>query len=139
MMFPDCRNDDYYNDDFLSEEDAAIVDGYDYCVENAVNSAFENIDAFPPEDLDMSPSDVVRVLHAFREWISSYIESERDEMITSMIDDMDDAEYQKQRNQAIEDNGKEKYYDTRHYACTGVKLFRDGITKAGSETESDAQ
>ena len=125
MMFPDCRNDNHYNYDFLNAEDAAIVDGYDYCVENAVDVAFDNIDAFPPEDLYVRPSDVVKVLHAFREWIASYIESERDELITSMIDSMDDAEFKALREKAIAENGKEKYYDTRHYAITGVKVFKN--------------
>ena len=53
MLVPDCRNDDYYNYDFLSEEDAAIVDGFDFCVKEAVDSAFNNVEDFAPEDLDV--------------------------------------------------------------------------------------
>lgn len=123
MLIPDCRNDESYNYDFLNAADAAIVDGYDYCAKNAVETAFDNIDAFPPEDLDVRPSDVVKVLHAFREWIVSYIESERDELITGLIDSMDEEEYQSIRTEAIQKNGAEKYYDTRHFACTGEKKF----------------
>lgn len=136
MLVPDCRNDDYYNYDFLSEEDAAIVDGFDYCVREAVNSAFNNVEDFAPEDLDVRPSDVAAVLHAFREWLFSWIESERDEMIAAMIEDMDDDEFRKNRAAAIERNGKAKYYDTRHYACTGKKVFSDDKPAEAAEGES---
>ena len=136
MLVPDCRNDDYYNYDFLSGSDATIVDGYDYCVKEAVQSAFDNMESFPPEDLDVKPSEVVAVLHAFREWLFSWIESERDEMITAMIDDMDDDDFRKNRASAIEKNGKAKYYDTRHYACTGKKVFSDDKPTEAAEGES---
>lgn len=136
MLVPDCRNDDYYNYDFLSEEDASIVDGFDYCVKEAVNSAFNNVEDFAPEDLDVKPSEVVAVLHAFREWLFSWIESERDELITAMIDAMDKEEYEKNRAAAIERNGKAKYYDTRHYACTGKKVFSDDKPSEAAEGES---
>lgn len=136
MLVPDCRNDDYYNYDFLSGPDATVVDGYDCCVREAVLSAFENMEAFPPEDLKVKPSEVVAVLHAFREWLFSWIESERDDLITAMIDAMDKEEYEKNRAAAIERNGKAKYYDTRYYACTGKKVFSDDKPAEAAERES---
>lgn len=136
MLVPDCRKDDLYNYDFLSEEDAAIVDGFDYCVKEAVNSAFDNVEDFAPEDLDVRPSDVAAVLHAFREWLEACMESERDELITSLIDDMDDEEFRQNRSAAIERNGKDKYYDSRHYACTGKKVFSDDKPAEAAAGES---
>ena len=81
-------------------------------------------------------SDVAAVLHAFREWLFSWIESDRDELITAMIDAMDNEEYEKNRAAAIERNGKARYYDTRHYACTGKKVFSDDKPSEAAEGES---
>ena len=49
---------------------------------------------------------------------------------------MDDDDFRKNRASAIEKNGKAKYYDTRHYACTGKKVFSDDKPTEAAEGES---
>ena len=58
----------------------------------------------------------------------TWIESERDELITSMLDNMDEDIYEALRNKVLKEN-KEKdqpkeYYDSRKFMITGKKEFR---------------
>ena len=123
-MFPDCRNDDYYNYDFLSDELKLYIDGFDECVDR-IEMVFDNADDFFSQNPDsrISPPK----LGAFQELILSQLESERNEMITSLIDDMPDDVYTAQREKAISENGTEKYYDTRKFMITGVKEFHRNL------------
>ena len=119
MLMPDCRQDDYYNYDFLSEEDKTTIDGFDLCTD-----VLQNLD---PDDIDITidvrQPDEASIIKAVISAIEDRIESERDEMIVSMIDDMPDDEYQKQRNLAFCVNGTDGYFDTRKFACTGKRFF----------------
>lgn len=124
MMFPDCRQDEYYNYDFLNDIGKSIIDGFDGCAQS-ICIAFDNMDDFNGDELNVKPSDIEAVAGALREWLAAWLESERDELITGLIDDMDDDEFSRLRAAAIAANGREKYFDTRHYACTGVKVFHD--------------
>lgn len=42
MEFPDCRRDDYYNADFLDGKNTEFINGFDWCVEMAVDNFFDN-------------------------------------------------------------------------------------------------
>ena len=46
MMFPDCRNDDVYNQVFLDGKNKKIIRGYDFAAET-IDNFFDN-----PEFLD---------------------------------------------------------------------------------------
>ena len=63
-----------------------------------------------------------------------WLESERNELIVSMIDNMDDEIYSAVRNKILKDNissdKPKEYYDTRKYACTGEKIIDQVAYKA---------
>ena len=90
---PDCRTDKAYNERYLKDDDAEFVRGYDWCAEKAVASAFDNLDAWEP-DLDVRPSDIKKVAEALKPFLLGWIEMNRNELITSMIDNMSAEEYQ---------------------------------------------
>lgn len=89
---PDCRTDKAYNERYLKDDDAEFVRGYDWCAEKAVENAFDNLDAWEP-DLDVRPSDIKKVAEALKPFLLGWIEMNRNELITSMIDDMGAEEY----------------------------------------------
>lgn len=152
MMMPDCRNDDYYNSDFLDEADHDLVRGYDWATE-AVDNLFDNIDSltdgsdhiekFLNEELPESMQDEYDMDFAFDEehptehrevktygdflrmQMLSWLEIERNELIVSLIENMDEEIYNAIRNKVLKDNlessDPKEYYDTRKHACTGKK------------------
>lgn len=131
MLIPDCRHDDYYNYDFLSEEDKTLIDGFDLCA-----NAVRNID---PDDIeikiDVRQPDEHAIVEAVIQALEDRIEAERDEMITSMIDDMPEDEYKKQRNLALYANGTAGYFDTRKFAVTGKRYFDGKEVPAPAPTD----
>ena len=153
-MFPDCRKDDYYNQDFLDGQDREFVKGYDWCTEEVVDNFFNNLDVYFDSDSHMQhmldeklPDDMkseeeveftfggrgseVRKIKTYGDLLRSklldWIKSERDELITSMIDNMDEVLYKSIRNKVLKDNEKaeqpKEYYDSRKYAITGKKAM----------------
>lgn len=86
---PDCRTDEVYNYHNLRQRDRDFTDGFDYCAEQAVPNAFDNLDCWNP-DLDVKPSDVRKVIEAFKPFMLEWIEQSRNEMITSALDNADD-------------------------------------------------
>jgi hypothetical protein len=111
---PDCRTDSFYNADNLSENDKQFVNGFDYCVENAADNFFDNLDVYFGDDshimhvLNEELPDYLKTEYemefAFRDGeaetrevktyadllrakLLDHIEMERDELITSMIDE----------------------------------------------------
>ena len=121
---PDCRNDENYNEKYLNNFDKEFVRGYDWCVEMSVDNFFDNLDiyfgddshimhllneelpenmreeyeierTFADENARVEKRDVKTYVDLFRSKILDYIEMERDELITSMIDNMDEQEYAK--------------------------------------------
>ena len=109
-FIPDCRTDEYYNQKYLNKLDSEFVKGFDYCKEAAVECGFANIEDFFYEfEIDVRPSDIRKVTEAVEKWLLDWIEAERDELITSMIDDMSDEEYTKIKSKV---DGKPFSYDT---------------------------
>lgn len=119
---PDCRNDENYNEKYLNNFDKEFVRGYDWCVEMSVDNFFDNLDiyfgddshimhllneelpenmreeyeierTFADENDRAEKRDVKTYVDLLRSKILDYIEMERDELITSMIDNMDEQEY----------------------------------------------
>ncbi len=119
---PDCRNDENYNEKYLNNFDKEFVRGYDWCVEMSVDNFFDNLDiyfgddshimhllneelpenmreeyeierTFADENDRVEKRDVKTYVDLLRSKILDYIEMERDELITSMIDNMDEQEY----------------------------------------------
>lgn len=101
---PDCRTDEYYNEKYLNEKDKEFVIGFDYCTQVAVECGFANIEDFFDEfKIDVRPSDIGKVTEAVEKWLLDWIESQRNELITSMLDDMSDEEYKQIKSKV---NGK---------------------------------
>lgn len=121
---PDCRTNNAYNQKYLNEKCNAEITGYDWCAEEVVDTFFDNLDTYIDEDLlKVLESELPEENREEYEWSSSfgntepekrtvrtladlirskiqeYIESERDELIVSMIDDMDEAEYDRIKEQ----------------------------------------
>lgn len=116
MIYPDCRVDENYNEDFLIEEDKQVIRGYDLACGFATDFIMGNIE--PEEILGvLGANRVVRsVFSTVRKYIhrelSRHLESCRDEIITSIIDNMDEDKYNEIREQALKDN-PDKYKDSR--------------------------
>lgn len=97
---PDCRTNENYNEKYLGDMDKEFVRGYDYAVEQIVNLIEFNTDVYPELDdiLDFNKAVAcVDKKKIVKESIEEWAEAQRDELITSMIDSMDDAEYEKNK------------------------------------------
>ena len=126
-MYPDCRNDAAYNEDFLPEMDKQTVIGYDIAAET-VETCFDNLD---DEELfgrmaqnEMVQSLVETIKTNFRDNLALWLESERNMLITSRLDGTEQEEYNKLRAQALKEHPSKEYYDTRKFMCTGKKELR---------------
>lgn len=156
MMFPDCRNDEDYNEDFLNGVDKEFIAGYDWCTEEVVDNFFDNLDVYFSDDSNImkalneklpevmqSEEEIewtfgdrqaeIRKIETYgdilRSYLHDWIESHRDELITSMIENMDEDLYNALKHKVLTENGnksesdRKEYYDTRKYACTGKKVM----------------
>lgn len=117
---PDCRTDENYNIEHLNDDDKSFVQGFDWCVEMAVDNFFDNEmhdllneDSFIGHILSMELPDLMKTTYdlpltyvtkdtsedekvrtlqintyadLIRARILEWIEMERDELITSMVD-----------------------------------------------------
>lgn len=120
---PDCRTDEYYNQKYLNERDKEFIRGFDWCTEMAVDNFFDNNyekgfdeDNFVGHEVLQELPDQLRekyemefsfldgkveertietIIDQIRYEILVWIESERDMIITSMIDGMNEEEYRK--------------------------------------------
>lgn len=103
---PDCRTDEAYNEKYLNKEDKTFVYGFDYCAEQAVDSFFYNLDVYFEDDdklmellqaelpEDEKQENATTYADLLKNKMLEWIEGERDELITAMINDMDDDEYE---------------------------------------------
>lgn len=157
MEFAQCRNDDYYNADFLDGNDRTFIRGYDWLTEMVVDNFFNNLELLDsdlmekvlsekvPESLQGEYEQVatfklndemldieIRKVETYGDYIRfkllEYIESERDQLITSMIEGMDEDIFNAIRNRVLKDNEqkpeseRKEYFDTRKYRWTGKKV-----------------
>ena len=116
---PDCRKDEFYNQKYLGNDDKKYIEGYDWCAEEVVDNFFDNLeDTFGHDSYIMHVlnDEIVEDKHEEYDWtytfggteehrevrtyadlirarLIDWIEGERDELITSMIDAMPNEEY----------------------------------------------
>lgn len=106
MFIPDCRIDSYYNVDRLNDSDKAEVHGYDWCTDAGVDTFFDNLDVYFEYDsvvMELMTKELPESMKTEYEYgddhreVKTYgdyfrmnlliaIESTRDEMIVSMVD-----------------------------------------------------
>lgn len=147
-MFAEGRNDDFYNEDFVKTADKKFLNGFDWAT-NEIENMFENLEVYeddlrydknnPDEDdkegcychtiglyeiLEINKGIITSI-------IADWLERERDMLIASMVDSLDEEEYKLNRKKALEENAKKpegerkEYYDTRKYRLTGEKVFNE--------------
>ena len=116
---PDCREDEVYNEKYLVDRDKQFVDGYDWCLECAVDSFWDNLGVYfggdsavrffldqkLPEDMrdeyevewkyfgadgdTASVRKVETIGDLLRSNMLDWVERHRNELITGMIDNME--------------------------------------------------
>lgn len=119
---PDCRADESYNVKYLNNNDSHEVIGYDWAVEQVIDNFFDNLDVTESDYLikmmnEPLPEELVQEYEAptsftgdesqqyetrtaktygdlLRMNLLRWAECGRDELVTSMIDNMSDEEYQ---------------------------------------------
>lgn len=111
---PSCRTDENYNEKYLPEHAADFVTGFDWAVQCGMNSTFANFDEvcalFDAEDIDpnikeqldgqLTADNILTVLAnrpdlqaVISKALNIWCELERDELITSMLDELTDEQY----------------------------------------------
>lgn len=133
MLFPDCRNDDTYNERFLNEDDKLYVLGLDMAVNSIITLFAGNLDVYENELTELCPEgytpefdecfakreDLYDILIENKEIlcaiIKDWLENERNGLITSCIDSMEDDTYAKIKKEVLtrQPELKGKLYDTR--------------------------
>ena len=129
-FIPNCREDEYYNQKYLTGEDKEFIRGYDWCTEMVVDNFFDNffdvdndfirhylsqkvpdylkkeydmIFSFHPYAENGEEHRETRKIETYEDILRykmlEWIERRRDEMITSMIDDMCDEEFKKVKSE----------------------------------------
>ena len=115
---PDCRTDENYNEKYLNAQDKEFLRGFDWCCEMAADCFFDNLpftddtyimhtlnEEIPEDsheeydvesefDLPARHRIVKTYADMLRAKLLEFIECERDELITSMIDEMPEDEYE---------------------------------------------
>lgn len=108
MFIHDCRTDSFYNVEHLNDSDKAEVRGYDWCTDAAVDTFFDNLDVYFDDDsvvmelmnkelpesmkteYDTADGEDHREVKTYGDYFRMNlliaIESTRDEMIVSMVD-----------------------------------------------------
>lgn len=128
---PNCREDENYNQKYLTGDDKEFVRGYDWCTEKVVDNFFDNFDSVdsdylatylerevpdymqveyqmedsfphPGYEAGLESRRVKTYLDYIRYKLLLWVENSRDELITSMIDSMSDEEYEKAKGRADE-------------------------------------
>lgn len=118
-FIPDCRRDANYNQKYLNEKDSEFIRGFDWCSDNAMDVFFDNLEEFFDTDsyiMHILKEEIPEDEHEEYVWLNSFdgneekriiktyldvirahlidwVEANRDELITSMIDAMDEDEY----------------------------------------------
>lgn len=119
---PDCRSDEFYNDKYVEGADKEFLRGFDWCVEFVVDNFFNNNLDETDEDTHLAHTlseeviehmkETYEVYHSYgdekvetrkvetyvdllRMKLLEWIESERDMLVTSMLDGMAEEEYNK--------------------------------------------
>ena len=100
MYLPNVREDEAYNQKYLTEENKTFLEGFDFAVDKVLGTFFGNLDnyslAVDGEDIDLGRilDNHPKITAKLEEAMKDYFESERNELVVSMIDGMDDGEYE---------------------------------------------
>ena len=141
-LFPDVRNDSDYNEKFLNESDDAFIQGFDLALENVINLFADNLDVYEDELTELCPEghtiepdeafakreDLYEIIKDNKEIICAVIkdwmENERNSTVTSLLDNMDDEEYEMIKESVLQERPdlKRELYDTRKFIVTGKKI-----------------
>lgn len=96
MKMPNCRTDECYNQKYLEESDRAWIYGYDYAVEQIISMIQWNTEIYPELDEILDYRKAVALVDKkgiLCDSIKDWAEMQRNELITSIIDNMNDEEY----------------------------------------------
>lgn len=141
-FIPDTRNDSTYNEKFLNDGDDAFVQGFDFAIDTMINLFGNNLDVYEEELTELCPEghekewdeafakreDLYEIVEDNKEILCAIIkdwaEEERDSIITSCIDGMDEEEYEMIKENVLQQKPelKTELYDTRKFAVTGKKI-----------------
>lgn len=128
-FIPNCRTHEYYNQKYLNQKDKEFISGYDWCVEMAVDNFFDNnydhddegyLEHILAQELPECMKQTYEMENTFREegepeteeretktyadllrmQILEWIEMERSRLITSMIDNMSEEDYNANKEKA---------------------------------------
>ena len=126
MRIPNARTDKYYNQKYLRKEDERFLRGYDFATEVVLESLFHNLDFIESDYIEKffneplpesmqgerylcidsfqeEPTMEERPIRTYGEYIYAkvleWIELDRDELVTSMIDGYDEEEYERLRKE----------------------------------------
>jgi hypothetical protein len=113
MIFPDCRKDETYNSDFLTGNNKSFIEGFDYTIKTAENLA-NNLDVYE-DDLGDKFSIISKNFSLFLDILKDWCEMERNQLVTSMLDEMSDEEFEEARKKAMAENPDKEYVDTRSF------------------------
>ena len=148
MIFPDCRNDENYNERFLDLYDKRFIKGMDYALDVIKNLIEYNLEFYEDEltnvhkkgetycedEVYVSRRDFFDILEENRKAVTAVIEDclecERNEVIVSMIENMDDDKYEKNKAEVLKNDPDLKLYDTRSFFYN-----TKGAMKAGKSGE----
>lgn len=129
---PNCREDENYNEKYLNKLDKEFLAGFDWCMESAVDNFFDNnyeagfdegdfvghevLQELPEVEKDnyvmeftfgerkVEERKIETIIDKIRYEILAWIECERDMLITSMIDAMDEEEYHNIKSEVDKEN-----------------------------------
>ena len=138
---PDCRHDDCYNEDFLTDDNRRVIEGFDFAVEQ-VEDCIRNIPVGEIGGLLAQKEPTIRaIIKTFKKIIfkelAYYLEEQRNAFITSTIDDMDEDEFKAIRTKVLSENREKEYYDSIHFMCTGEKCRAEDVPEQESEADDD--
>ena len=100
MYLPNAREDEVYNQKYLTDENKTFLEGFDFAVDKVLGSCFANLDNYSlvvdGEDIDLGRilDNHPKITAKLEEAMKEYFESERNELVVSMIDGMEDGVYE---------------------------------------------
>lgn len=112
MYLPNAREDEAYNEKYLLENDKQFLSGFDYAIDKVMGMFFANLDIFDftveGEDIDIGRifANHPDISALFQGNMKQYFESERNELVVSMIENMDDDEYERIKEEVDSKEGK---------------------------------
>lgn len=111
MLIPNCREDINYNENYLTEKDKRFLKGYDYAMD-IMRNFLENLDS----NIEISDKADLELLVDIKDEGENILECNRDELITSMIDNMDEDVFEANKESYLKKHPDNKFYDTRSFS-----------------------